>query len=165
MAQYSKCFFISRNCFRFIITIVFILFILNIVNAQPRVAMDSLFTTKAAFKKDEKIDFLVKLNNKSKKKAEKLRQVTAFACACNNKDFCYILYHVKDGKKAEINNELYINHTQNPYKPQCLCKIQYINFVDGNKYDIPAIKESGNYFIEITGNDFLMYSNIFSVLD
>jgi hypothetical protein len=133
--------------------------------AQSSYTIDSLYTVKQQFKKDEKIEFKVELNNKGNKKPKKVRQVTAFACACNNKDFCYILYRVKDPKKAERYDFLYINHTQNPSKPQCLCKIQYIDFVNGNIQSIPAIKESGSYFIEITGPDFIMYSNVFAVVD
>jgi hypothetical protein len=146
-------------------TMLFMLFKLLQIQAQPGDIIDSLITLKKQFSTSEKIEFSIKFNKHSKKKPNHVRMIQTYGCSCDDKDFCYVVYRIPEPKYVGSNRKLFINHTTKPQKIQCTCKQKYAEFYKDSRRSISAIKEKGYYMIEITGHGFIMYSNLFQVTD
>ncbi|HRG60274.1 MAG TPA: hypothetical protein PK323_15070, partial [Bacteroidia bacterium] len=56
-------------------------------------------------------------------------------------------------------------HSEKPTDKQCLCKSGYKEFHENKVYFIPGINKTGNYLLIIRGFGFMMYSNVFAVVD
>jgi hypothetical protein len=130
----------------------------------PSDIADSLITEKKEFKKNEKIEFTVKLNKHSSLKPNHVRLLPTISCSCNNKDFYYVLYRIPDINNTD-NRQVFIDHTEKPDANKCDCKVRYAEFYDNKKYFLPPINEKSNYMMIIKGNGFIMISNVFSVTD
>lgn len=135
-----------------------------IAKAQPGDAIDSLITTKKVFSKNEKIEFKVKLDKHLSKKPNDVRHVRTMSCACNNKDFCYEVYSIPDDRYP-LNKKPFLIHSEKPEAEKCLCKVYFAEFYNKAMYNVPPLNKNGKYILIIRGTDFVMYSNIFSVID
>ncbi len=132
--------------------------------AQPGDAIDSLITIKKDFKKNDEIEFIVKLDKRLKTKPYHVRQVETMSCACNDKDFYYEVYTIANTKYPS-NRKSFLIHNEKPNANKCACKTHYAEFYDSKKYFIPALSKSGKYVLIIRGFGFVMYSNVFIVTD
>lgn len=130
--------------------------------AQPGDMIDSLITSKKEFKKNENIEFTVRLEKKRKNKSYNLRQVPTMSCACSNKDFYYEIYSIAVPKYPS-QRKAFLMHNEKPTDKQCLCKSGFKEFHENQKYVIPGISKDGNYLLIIRGYGFIMYSNVFEV--
>lgn len=148
----------------YLLLLVFVILVSTSAVAQPGDIIDSLITLKKEFKKQEKIEFRVKIDKKKSRKTYNLRQVSTMSCACGNSDFYYELYSIADPKYPNQRKAFYI-HSEKPTDKQCLCKSGYKEFHENKVYFIPGINKTGNYLLIIRGFGFIMYSNVFAVVD
>lgn len=145
------------------LTFLLMIFTFQTIVAQPGDTIDSLITAKNNYKKNEAIDFSVRLNKNSRNKPYHVRIVETISCSCDSKDFYYVVYRIPDSNFPGSNRKAFIDHTEKENAPRCACKVRYAEFYENKKYSISAINEEGNYIIEIKGFGFTMYSNFFSV--
>ncbi len=148
---------------------VFLLFMLMILasiatKAQPGDMIDSLITIKKEFKKNEIIEFTVKLDKHSNRKPYHVRGVSTMSCACNDKDFYYEIYSVENEKYPTNRKSFYI-HKDKPDAKICYCKVRLAKLYDNKKYFVPGLSTAGKYVLIIRDFGFIMYSNVFIVTD
>jgi len=150
----------------FFTTLIFVLMLTssNPILAQPGDYIDSLITIKKVFNKNEKIEFIFKLEKQTKRKADNVRLVPTMSCACGDKDFYYELYSINNDKYPN-SRKAHLLHNEKSDAKKCDCKSGNAKFYDTKKYSIPSIKQNGKYLLIIQGEGFIMYSNIFDIND